>query len=340
MILALAAAATVAQAAADDTKQLEPFWLKPPLQTAVEFRPTDTIISVPAKSGTTWTMNIFHQLRTGGDADFTDIYKEVPWMEFKERPDQTDKELLDRWKAMPHDVPRAFKTHQAPGPFLEYREDLKYVVVVRNPEEGMVSFLKFLRNHRSEWWEYWNAEPMRDAFVGDPSMTFSQWFENSAMNFSPAPGVPAPPGGLLTVFFLGFVNGWWPLRSKPNVLMLHFSEMKKDHEGSLRKIADHLGFSPTEEQWPNIIKYTSFEWMKEHQSKFEAATVSVMPLMETGAMVRKGATGKQYEDGMTEEISEQIHKFADMIIQDPAAIEWMFNGGPIPPATESGHNEL
>ena len=47
---------------------INPFWLAPQLQMGMEFRPTDTIISVPGKSGTTWTMNIFHQVRkaTGG----------------------------------------------------------------------------------------------------------------------------------------------------------------------------------------------------------------------------------------------------------------------------------
>ena len=45
-------------------------WFNPPLQKKVAYRSGDTIIAVPAKSGTTWTMNIFHQLRTGGDADF------------------------------------------------------------------------------------------------------------------------------------------------------------------------------------------------------------------------------------------------------------------------------
>ena len=68
----------------------------------------------PAKSGTTWTMNIFHQLRTGGDPDFKDIYAEVPWLEFKERPDQPDEELIERWKQLPS--PRAFKSHSMPGP--------------------------------------------------------------------------------------------------------------------------------------------------------------------------------------------------------------------------------
>ena len=54
------------------------------------------------------------QLRTGGDPDFKDIYAEVPWPEFKERPDQPDEELLERWEKMPS--PRAFKTHSMPGP--------------------------------------------------------------------------------------------------------------------------------------------------------------------------------------------------------------------------------
>jgi len=53
-----------------------------------------------------------------------------------ERPDQPDEELLERWKNMPADLPRAFKTHSMPGPggFVTYRKDLKYVVVMRNPE--------------------------------------------------------------------------------------------------------------------------------------------------------------------------------------------------------------
>lgn len=44
------------------------------------------------------TMNIFHQLRTGGDPDMKDVYAEVPWIEFKEYPGQSDEELLERWK--------------------------------------------------------------------------------------------------------------------------------------------------------------------------------------------------------------------------------------------------
>ena len=40
--------------------------------------------------------------------------------------------------------------------------------------------------------------------------------------------------------------------------MLHYTDMRKDHEGSIRRIANFLGISPSEAQWPVISEYTSF----------------------------------------------------------------------------------
>eukprot|EP00964_Phaeocystis_antarctica_P134745 scaffold99026_cov58-Phaeocystis_antarctica.AAC.2 len=56
----------------------------------------------------------------------------------------------------------------------------------------------------------------------------------------------------------------------------------------MRKIAAHLGYEPTTEQWPKILEYTSFAWMKEHQEKFEVTTLMPFPLILPGGMVRKG----------------------------------------------------
>jgi len=311
-------------------------WFTPPLQSKVEHREGDTLIAVPAKSGTTWTMNIFHQLRTGGDPDFDDIYAKVPWPEFKERPDQPDEELLERWKAMPS--PRAFKSHSQPGDpahgcFAQYREDMKYVVVMRNPEEAIVSFHPFLAAHNLKLWELWDASSMREAMCRP---TFGEFFKDIALKgFPNMPPEAVPPGGLLTMLFFGFVNGWWPLRHKPNVLMLHFSDMKKDHEGSVRKIADHLGFTPTAEQWPKILEYTSFKWMKANSSKFEIPTLVkdkegvAFKVLNDGGMVRKGEAGKAGEDGMTPEISATIREWAEKMVPDEAARRWMYEGGPM-----------
>jgi len=307
-------------------------WFQPPLQTKVEYRAGDTIIAVPPKSGTTWTMNIFHQLRSGGDSTFKDIYAEVPWPEFKERPDQPDEELLERWKVMPLNVPRGFKTHSqpgsGPGDFATFRDDLKYVVVMRNPEEAIVSFKPFLEAHSLKLWEFWNASEMRDQFMRP---TFQEFFDDIVLKGFPGmPPEAVPPGGLLTMLFFGFVNGWWPLRNKPNVLFLHYNDMKRDHEGSVRKIANHLGYTPSKEQWANILEYTSFEWMKANEEKFEVGTLLPFPLLEKGAMVRKGQAGKAAEDGMTPEIAATIRQFAEMMVPDEQARKWLYEGGELP----------
>ena len=142
------------------------------------------------------------------------------------------------------------------GAFATFRDDVKYVVVMRNPEEAVVSFKPFLEAHNPKLWELWGASEMREKFV---KPTFQSFFDECVLpGFPNMPPEAVPPGGLLTMLFFGFVNGWWPLRNKPNVLMLHFNDMKVDHEGTIRKIAAFLGFAPTPEQWPRVLEYTSF----------------------------------------------------------------------------------
>ena len=119
----------------------------------------------------------------------------------------------------------------------------------------------------------------------------------------------------------------WPLRHKPNVLMLHFSDMKRDHEGTIRKVAAHLGITPTAEQWERILEYTSFPWMKANEDKFEIGTILPFKLVESGGMVRKGKAGASREDGMTPEIAADIHSWAARMVTDEAARQWMFAGG-------------
>ena len=306
-------------------------WLQPPLQKEVTYREGDTIIAVPAKSGTTWTMNIFHQLRTGGDPDFKDIYAEVPWPEFKEGPDQPNEELLERWNAIPTSVKRGFKTHSqpgdGPGDFCVYRKDMKYIVVMRNPEEAIVSFKPFLEAHSLDLWKHWDAVDQREHFIRP---TFTEFYHDLVLKgFPHMPPEMIPPGGLLTMLYFGFINQWWKLRHEPNVLMIHFSNMKKDHEGSLRKLAKFLDMAPTQQQWPKVLEYTTYKWMKRNQEKFEVPTLLRFKMLNEGPMVRKGETGKQAEDGMTPEISADIAKWAKMMVPDDAARHWMFYGGSI-----------
>lgn len=104
-------------------------------------RPTDVIISPFAKCGTTWLQQIVHSLRTGGDLDFDDISRVVPWLE-------TALDLGIDLEAPQRGEPRAFKSHFA-GDVVP--AGARYLVAVRDPRDAMVSAHKFF--------EGWFIEP-------------------------------------------------------------------------------------------------------------------------------------------------------------------------------------
>jgi hypothetical protein len=293
-----------------------PPWINPEMQREIAWRDRDILISVPVKSGTTWTMNIVYQLLTGGDPDFEDIYAEVPWIELVKRPDMPVQELVDDVATMSAERPRAFKSHSAP-PALPYVEagsdkDVRYVVVFRNPEEALVSMKPFIEKHSDQWLEFW--ETPREALVRpDFPAFYHEVIDAMGMNAA----------------LFDFLQSWWPLRNEPNVLFIHFTDMKRDHEASLRKIADFIEVEPTEPQWRAINEYTSFPWMKRHGHKFDGNRAADIPVLEPGAMVRKGRAGAAREDGMTEAISEHLERLGREICGDAAARQWFYEGGPL-----------
>ncbi len=300
-----------------DKKGGPPPWIDPAMQQQLAWRDRDIVISVPIKSGTTWMMNIVYQLLQGGDPNFEDIYAEVPWIEFVTHPGMTVQDLQDRIEAMPRDVPRAFKTHAAP-PTVPYLApggdtDVRYIVVCRNPEEALVSVKPFIEKHTDELFDLWQIP--RDGMTRPDFPTFYH-------EVLDAGGLNAAPFGLL--------QAWWPLRHNANVLMLHFADMKRDHGGSIRRVADFIDAAPSENQWPAILEYTSFRWMKAHDIKFDGATMGNVPVLEHGAMVRKGVTGAAYEDGMTPEIAAHLHALGSQISPDEAALRWLYEGGALP----------
>jgi hypothetical protein len=108
---------------------------------ALKLRPTDVIITPFGKSGTTWTQQIVHCLRTRGDMDFDDISRVVPWIE-------TSPGLGIDLDAEQKSNPRAFKSHLA---WDEIPKGGRYIVSIRDPKDALFSHYKFI--------EGWFFEP-------------------------------------------------------------------------------------------------------------------------------------------------------------------------------------
>ena len=307
--------ATAPDACEDAPPAGPPPWIDETIQQQIGWRDGDIVIAVPPKSGTTWTMNIVHQLRSGGDANFTDVYREVPWIEFVSAPGKAVADIVAGIDAMPADRRRAFKSHAGPGvlPFQAAGAgpDVRYVVVVRSPDEALASFRPFIASHSDAWFDLWQAP--KDALIG---ADLDEFFAGMGSH-------------MLVPMVFGFLAAWWPLRHAPNVHFVHYADLKRDPATSIRGIADFLGFEVSDAQWPNILEYTSFAWMKAHEDKFELRGVTEVPILDPGAMIRKGQVGASSEDGITPQIAAATAAIGRTILTDEAAFDWAYRGGPL-----------
>ena len=104
-------------------------------------RPTDVVITPYGKSGTTWTQQIFHTLRTRGDMDFDDISRVVPWIETSGAAgiDINAEQRAD---------PRGFKSHLT---YEKLPQGSRVINIIRNPVDVAFSAFKFM--------EGWYIEP-------------------------------------------------------------------------------------------------------------------------------------------------------------------------------------
>lgn len=200
----------------------------------LKFRPTDVLILGPPKSGTTWLQQILHQIRTGGDEDFSDIYditKICPMYITGFPGYQIDGEQ----KA----TPRIFKGHSGYNAIPKV-DGMKYVVVLRDPVDAIWSFVKF----GTRFYGFnrdMTTEELKEIY-GNPSFDLlDPWH---------------------------FTISWLPHINDPNVLWLHYEDLILDLKFCILKLAEFLGFELTEIQLDRIHNFCTFNYMSARKNMF------------------------------------------------------------------------
>lgn len=240
-------------------------------------RPSDVLIVTAPKAGTTWMQQILHQLRSGGDDQFTNIDDVVPWLE-RPRDGVSWQQRLAAYDALP--APRVFKTHctfeQTPGGV----DGARIVLSSRDPRDCCVSFYHHVMNMT-------DAARARVGMVRPES--FDEYFER----------------------WLGFaawyrnVLSWWPYRAHKNVLWLRYEDMKQDLPGAMQQLLVFLHWSIDAAAMTRAVEYASFAWMKEHADRFAARDAEGRLLFQSGQFIRKGEVG-DYQSLLTAEHERKI----------------------------------
>ena len=181
-------------------------------------------------SGTTWTQQIVKLIWNQGEEDGRKVVNALPWLDSVKRIP-----TIEYANEMPS--PRGFNTHtpysmMAGG--LPHTTPAKYVYVARNPKDVLVSYFYHMRSMKvhdfsGTWDEFYQIFISGKAIMGS-------WFDH--------------------------VLEWWEHRDAENILFLKYEDMKKDHSGAVKKIAELMGYDLKEEVIDTIVEKTTFQSMK------------------------------------------------------------------------------
>jgi hypothetical protein len=170
----------------------------------------------------------------------------------------------DDWLTAP-ERKRIIKTHLN-WELVPYSNGARYIAVIRDPKDVFVSAYFFIREN----------------LLGRAMPSMSTLCRVFAAGKSPAGGSWAANAA-----------GFWAQRHRPNVLILNFASMKRDLEGTVRRIAAFLDIQVSDEVIQEVCRRSSFEYMKSIDGKF--APYRGAPWRKRTWMMRKGRQGHASE---------------------------------------------
>ena len=215
-------------------------------------RGDDIVISTYPKCGTTWTQRIVGML-VFGSADPFPVQEVSPWPDFRLMPPEVVAQI-----GAGQSHRRFFKSH-LPLDALPLYQGLKYIHVARDGRDAAMSFYNHKANYTSVVVEKMleisrNDPKFGDTFsvvASDPSDHFHDWLEGSE-------DALGDPGASYFVV----ENSFWAARHEPNVLLVHYNDLKADREGEMRRIAAFLEIDIAEQLWPELVEAAGFHAMK------------------------------------------------------------------------------
>jgi len=270
-----------------------------------KFRDDDIVIATYAKSGTTWTQQIVAQLIFNG-AEGVEVSKLSPWVDLRVMPP----EVITGLEFQTHR--RFIKTH-LPVDALVFSPKAKYIYIGRDGRDAIWSLYNHHINATDEFFARFNTTPGRHGpelhrGAADVHAFYTRWFEGNGDPYWP---------------FWENIRSWWEIRNLPNVLLLHFNDLKRDLPSAIRRVAAFLDIPVDGAVLPKIVEHCSFDYMKAHAENV-APLGGVLWQGGAKTFVNKGTNGRWQGALSAAEIAAYEAKAAAEL--GPDCAKWLAEG--------------
>lgn len=218
-------------------------------------RAGDIVIATYPKCGTTWMQQIVGLLifQTPEPRPVGEI---AAWIDRRLAPPAET--LFAELDAQTH---RRFLKSHLPFDGLPIHDDVRYIHVARDGRDACLSYHNHLTGFRPEMRAALDKSGLEDETIGrpypevaeDPAEFFRKWVTE---------GVCGESDGMPFLSYFGLERSYWRERRRPNMLLVHYRDLKADLAGEMRRIARFLDIAIPKAVFPDLVKAATFEQMR------------------------------------------------------------------------------
>jgi aryl sulfotransferase len=206
------------------------------------FRDDDIVISTWSKSGTTLMQQIVAQLVFEGADLYGPNYS--CWIDLQMSDDEIPRAIGQTHR-------RFLKTH-LPIDTIVYSPRAKYIFIGRDGRDTFWSWYNHWASNTDFDLDNISARNSHRAPIRRPNpdvrLAFLEWLDCETT-------LPSWP-------FWSHTQGWFDARRLPNILLLHFADLRADLPGQIRRVAEYLGIAIDPARFDAIVDHCSLEYMR------------------------------------------------------------------------------
>ena len=282
---------------------------------AYQPREGDVIIATAPKVGTTWMQQIV-SLLIFQSPEPRPLARLSLWIDCRFRGPV--EQMLDSIEAQTH---RRFLKSHLPLDALPIYDEVKYIHVARDGRDACMSLLNHHSSFSQEALQSFDKiglsdETINRSFPRTPKGErefFLYWIADNENR----------SGLRMSDSFFHLERAFWVERRRPNLLLVHYNDLKADLSGEMKRVAEFLGITMPDVIWPQLVEAASFESMKREGGKLMPQLDSLLDRGHQNFFYK--GTNSRWRSVLTDS-DVDLYEQKIKAVLSPALIHWLSDG--------------